>query len=160
LTGVRPIVLDLSRQRLEFCRRVMRVEHTLQPSDKLEPELRELIGGHLPDVVFDATGNSQSMSAAFSLVAPGGRLVFVGITTDEVRFRHPTFHRPEGTLICSRNALPGDFMRIIELIETGELDTQPWITHHSVLDDLPEAFPTYLRPESGVVKAMVEVGPD
>ena len=157
LEGVQPIVLDRSRERLEFCRRVMRVERTLQPSDKLEAELRELTGGHLPDVVVDATGNSQSMSAAFSLIAPGGRLVFVGITTDEVRFRHPTFHRPEGTLICSRNALPDDFMRIIRLIETGRIDTQPWITHRTRLDELPDAFPAYLRPESGVVKAMVEI---
>jgi alcohol dehydrogenase len=81
------IVLDKSCQRLEFCRRVMRVERTLEPADTLETDLRELLGGQLPDVVFDATGNSQSMSAAFGLVAPGGRLVFVGITTDEVHFR-------------------------------------------------------------------------
>jgi alcohol dehydrogenase len=157
LAAVKPIVLDISSDRLEFCRRMMRVEHTLRPSDKLEANLRELTGGHLPDVVIDATGNSQSMSAGFGLVAPGGRLVFVGITTDEVRFRHPTFHRPEGTLLCSRNALPGDFTQIIGLIEAGHIDTRPWITHRTRLADLPEAFPSYLRPETGVVKAMVEV---
>jgi alcohol dehydrogenase len=157
LAEVKPIVLDISSDRLEFCRRMMRVEHTLRPSDKLEANLRELTGGHLPDVVIDATGNSQSMSAGFGLVAPGGRLVFVGITTDEVRFRHPTFHRPEGTLLCSRNALPGDFTQIIGLIEAGHIDTRPWITHRTRLADLPEAFPSYLRPETGVVKAMVEV---
>jgi 2-desacetyl-2-hydroxyethyl bacteriochlorophyllide A dehydrogenase len=157
LTGAKMIVLDVSSQRLEFCRRVMRVENTIQPSDKLESQLKQLCDGHLPDVVIDATGSSQSMSAAFGLIAPGGRLVFVGITTDEVRFRHPTFHRPEGTLICSRNALPGDFTRIIGLIESGQIDTQPWITHRTLLAELPEAFPTYLRPETGVVKALVEV---
>ena len=53
------------------------------------------------------------MSNAFGLIAHGGRLVFVGITTDEVKFRHPVFHQPEGTLLCSRNALPADFARII-----------------------------------------------
>src|SRR3712207_8226217 len=49
--------------------------------------------------------SSTSMSNAFGLVTHAGRLVFVGITTDEVRFKHPVFHRPEGTLLCSRNAL-------------------------------------------------------
>ena len=87
----------------------------------------------------------------------GGRLVFVGITTDEVRFRHPAFHRPEGTLLCSRNALPGDFTRIIGLIEAGQIDTQPWITHRTALADLPAAMPAYLQPETGVVKAMVTI---
>jgi alcohol dehydrogenase len=114
-------------------------------------------GGQLPEVVIDATGNPQSMSAAFGLVAPGGRLVYVGLTGEEVRFRHAAFHKVEGTLLCSRNALPGDFTRIIGLIESGRLDTRPWITHRCTLGELPAAMPSYLRPETGVVKAMVAV---
>jgi threonine dehydrogenase-like Zn-dependent dehydrogenase len=113
--------------------------------------------GHLPDVVIDATGSSASMSNAFGLIAPGGRLVYVGITTDEVRFRHPVFHKPEGTLLCSRNALPEDFTRIIGLIEDGRIDTKPWITHRVGFDDLPGVFPSYTQPETGVIKAVVEV---
>lgn len=157
LSGATIIILDVSPQRLDFCRRVMDIEHTLRPSDQLEAELRDLCDGHLPEVIIDATGNQQSMSNAFSLIAPGGRLVFVGITTEEIRFRHPVFHRPEGTLICSRNALPGDFTRIIGLIEFGQIDTQPWITHRCALAELPVNMPTYLRPESGVVKAIVTI---
>jgi alcohol dehydrogenase len=157
LTGAMFIVFDKSQPRLEFARRLLRAEHAIAPSADLENQLRERCDGHLPDVVIDATGSSESMSAAFGLVAPGGRLVFVGLTAEEVRFRHPTFHRPEGTLLCSRNALPGDFTRIIGLIEAGQIDTQPWITHRTTLAELPAAFPSYLRPESGVVKAMVEI---
>ena len=158
LTGAKIIVLDVSQQRLDFCRRVMGTEHTLRPSDQLEAELRGLCDGHLPEVVIDATGNQQSMSAAFSLIAPGGRLVFVGITTEEVHFRHPIFHRPEGTLLCSRNALPTDFTRIVGLIEAGRINTQPWITHRCSLAELSADMPTYLQPETGVVKAMVAIG--
>jgi 2-desacetyl-2-hydroxyethyl bacteriochlorophyllide A dehydrogenase len=158
LTGAKTIVLDMNEGRLDFCRRVMGVEHTIQLSDHLEKDLREATDGHLPDVVIDASGSSGSMSAAFGYVAPGGgRLVYVGITTDEVRFRHPVFHRPEGTLLCSRNALPRDFTRIIGLIEDGKIDTRPWITHRSGFDELPSVFPSYTRPETGVIKAIVEV---
>jgi len=158
LTGAKIIMLDVNPQRLEFCRRVMGVEHTIVLSDKLEEELRELTDGHMPDVVIDATGNSGSMSAAFGLIAHAGRLVFVGITTDEVRFRHPVFHKPEGTLLCSRNALSKDFSRIISLIEDGRIDTGPWITHRTAFDELIDVFPSYTRPETGVIKAVVEIG--
>lgn len=158
LSGAKTIVLDMNEQRLDFCRRTMGVEHTLQPSDHLEADLRAVTDGHLPDVVIDATGSSVSMSNAFGLIAPGGRLVYVGITTDEVRFRHPVFHKPEGTLLCSRNALPADFTRIIGLIEDGRIDTKPWITHRTSFDDLPDIFPSYTKPETGVIKAVVEVG--
>lgn len=158
LTGAKIIMLDVNPQRLEFCRRVMGVQHTILLSDKLEQELRELTDGHLPDVVIDATGNSGSMSAAFGLITHAGRLVFVGITTDEVRFRHPVFHKPEGTLLCSRNALSKDFARIISLIEAGRIDTGPWITHRTQFDELIDVFPSYTLPETGVIKAVVEIG--
>lgn len=157
LTGAKVIVMDMNEERLRFCRDVMGVKHTLQPTDRLDADLRDLTDGHLPDAVIDATGSAASMSSAFGLVAPAGRLVYVGITTGEVTFRHPTFHRPEGTLLCSRNALPGDFTRIIGLIESGRIDTKPWITHRVGLGDLPEVFPSYTRPETGVIKAVVEV---
>lgn len=158
LTGAKVIVLDVNEPRLEFCRQVMRVQHTIRLSDSVETDLRDLTDGHLPDVVIDATGSSASMSNAFGLITHGGRLVFVGITTEEVRFRHPVFHRPEGTLLCSRNALSQDFPHIITLIEAGCIDTRAWITHRAVFEELMDVFPSYTRPETGVLKAVVAVG--
>ena len=148
----------MNEQRLEFCRRVMGVAHTLVPSRRNSRKTcATLTDGHLPDVVIDATGNNGSMSNAFGYIAHGGRLVFVGITTDEVTFRHPVFHKPEGTLLCSRNALPADFTRIIQLIEDGQIDTRPWITHRAGFDELIDVFPSYTKPETGVIKAIIEV---
>ncbi|MFM7130687.1 MAG: zinc-binding dehydrogenase, partial [bacterium] len=159
LTGARLIVVDLNEARLQFCRDVMGVEMTLKSDTSLDKNLKELSGGHLPDVVIDATGHYGSMSHGFELVANGGgRLVYVGITTDEIKFRHPVFHRPEGTLLCSRNALPGDFTRIIELIESGQIDTSPWITHRVGFDEVITSFPSFVKPETGVIKAMIEIG--
>ncbi len=157
LAGAKVIVLDTNETRLKFCRDVMGVEHTLQPSEHLEADLRDLTDGALPDVVIDATGSNYAMSAAFSYIAPTGRLVFVGITTEEVQFRHPVFHRPEGTLLCSRNALPGDFTRIIKLIEDGQIDTKPWITHRTSFDEVIDVFPSFTKPETGVIKAVIEL---
>jgi alcohol dehydrogenase len=157
LVGSPVIMLDMNEARLDFARRVMGVRHTLQPSPSLDAQLHEMTDGHLPDVVFDATGASASMSTAFGLVAQGGRLVFVGITADEVKFRHAVFHKCEGTLLCTRNALPADFTRIIGLIEAGRIDTRPWITHRIPFDNLIDVFPSLTKPETGVVKAIVEI---
>ena len=59
--------------------------------------------------------------------------------------------------MCSRNALPKDFTRIIHLIETGQIDTKPWITHRTAFENLAADFPSFLNPETGVIKAMVDV---
>jgi 2-desacetyl-2-hydroxyethyl bacteriochlorophyllide A dehydrogenase len=146
LAGARVTVLDVNAKRLQFCRDAMGVDETIEkPGDKTA------------DVVIDATGNNAAMSSAFGYVAPTGRLVFVGITTKEVTFAHPPFHKLEGTLLCSRNALPRDFARIIKLIEDGRIDTRPWITHHLAFDAVPGQFESCTRPESGVIKAIIDV---
>src|SRR5215475_4764265 len=41
LTGAKTIVLDMNEARLEFCRRVMGVQHTIQLADQLEQHVRD-----------------------------------------------------------------------------------------------------------------------
>jgi alcohol dehydrogenase len=67
----------------------------------------------------------------------------------------PAFHRREITILASRNALPADFTQIIGQIEAGAIDTRPWITHRAGATAMIETFPSWLRPETGVVKAML-----
>jgi len=157
LSGARTVVMDMNERRLEFCREVMGVEITVPfRGDGTEEErLREACGGDWPGVVVDATGNNRSMAAALSYAGFAGRVVYVGITTQEVSFPHPAMHRRELTLLASRNALPGDFTRIIRLIEEGRIDTAPWITHRCAFDDLPVQFESFTKPETGAIKAMV-----
>jgi alcohol dehydrogenase len=159
LTGAKLLVLDRDPQRLEFCKRAMGIEHALlsRGDGKELDVLRELTGGALPSVVFDATGNTASMCQSFHYCAHTGRLVFVGIVPDDVAFADPLLHRRELTVFASRNALPADFRRIIGLIEEGRIDTRPWVTHRTPFAEMIERFPSYTRPETGVVKAIVEV---
>jgi alcohol dehydrogenase len=160
LAGARILVADLSESRLQFVRERIGIPETILIKDPAVflDEVTNRTDGRWCDVVVDATGSPQSMSNALEYCAFAGRLVFVGITQQELRFPHaPIMHRRELTLLASRNALPGDFKRIIELIERGQLDTRPWITHHAAMEDLPQVLPTWLQPDQGVVKAIVEV---
>ncbi len=159
LSGATSIVMDLNEQRLEFCRDKMGVGHTIhfQGDGSELARLTELTDGKLAQVVIDATGNHKSMSNALNFVGFTGTLVFVGITTQEVCFPHPLMHRREMSLLASRNALPADFDRIIGHIERGEIDTEPWITHRTDMPGMIEQFTTFLKPETGVIKAMVTV---
>jgi alcohol dehydrogenase len=162
LSGARALVLDLVESRLEFVRKKMGVGETiLSKGDGSElDQLRTLTEGTLAQVVIDATGNNKSMSNALNYLSFTGRLVYVGITQQEVSFPHaPVMHRRELTLLASRNSVPTDFTRIINLIEEDQIDTRPWISHHAQFDELVDVFPTWLKPETGVIKAMVNVTP-
>lgn len=159
LTGATVTVMDMVASRLEFCRGRYGVPHTvLFKGDGAETEqMKRITGGDMYSLVTDATGSNRSMSNALHYVAHTGSLVYVGITTDEVSFPHPLLHRREMSIKGSRNALPADFSRIIRLIEDGTIDTGPWITHRTSFDDVIEQFESFTRPETGVIKAIIEV---
>lgn len=164
LSGARTIVMDTNALRLQFVREQMKVADTIQLEasepgrDKAVAELARLTNGQLADLVVDATGSHQSMGDALAYCAIRGRVVYVGITQQNVSFPHaPIMHRRELTVLASRNALSQDFRRIIELIEAGRIDTVPWITHHSSFTEMIEAFPQWLDPASKVIKAIVSV---
>jgi 2-desacetyl-2-hydroxyethyl bacteriochlorophyllide A dehydrogenase len=159
LARARTIVMDVNPARLEFVREKIGIPETILARGHREDlaALSALTDRALPDVVIDATGNDQSMSRAVEFVAFGGRLIFVGITPNPLMLDDAILHRRELTVLASRNALPEDFSRIVKLIEMGRLDTRPWITHRASFDDMIETFPIWLRPGSGVVKAVVEL---
>jgi threonine dehydrogenase-like Zn-dependent dehydrogenase len=159
LAGARVIALDVNADRLEFCRARSLAAHTIDGRDEPLAALQELTGGELATAVFDATGNLQSMARAFEYVAHAGRLTFVGLAQGDVSFHDPSFHRREITLLASRNALPANFTQIIGQIEAGAINTQPWITHQADPATMIDTFPSWLRPETGVIKAML-VMPD
>ena len=160
LSGARPIVADISESRLKFVREKMGILDTLliQGNQSDIEALEGLTQNQRADVVIDATGNDRSMVRSFEFAAFAGRVVYVGITQQNLEFPHaPFLHRREITLLASRNALSRDFARIVSLIEDGRINTEPWITHHSPFEDVPSVFESWLNPDAGVMKAIVHI---
>ncbi len=147
LAGARITVLEKNEMR---CRTV----RSLYPEVRVIHECPDTPMAH---AVFDATGNADSMSQAFRFAHFGGRVIYVGITAEPVRLDDALFHRRELTLFASRNAVASDFTRILALMAVGEVEVKPWITHECLLEELSSAMPTWLHPESGLIKAVVTV---
>lgn len=157
-TGAEVAIMEIDEDRMTFCQQQFALAGGVNPlEENSEDQLRDLFDGSLPSVVLDATGNKQSMENAVELVAHGGTLVYIGLFQGEVTFHDPTFHKKELTLMASRNALAEDFSQIIRSIEQGRINTDPWITHRSSFGKMIGQFDDWLKPESNVIKAMVEV---
>ncbi|MBD2869219.1 zinc-binding alcohol dehydrogenase family protein [Paenibacillus arenilitoris] len=155
--GARVIAMDLLDERLAFCRRWAGVDETVNARHQALERLAELTGGEFPGVVFDATGSARSMESAFGYVAHGGRLVYVGLVKADLSFNDPEFHKREMTLMGSRNATPDDFAAVQEAIRGGGIDVASFITHRAAFADMIGEFDAWLKPESKVIKAMVEL---
>ncbi|MEZ4901416.1 MAG: zinc-binding alcohol dehydrogenase family protein [Spirosomataceae bacterium] len=158
IKGATVAVADRVESRLAFVKENKLAHQFILTEAELTAELvRTYFEGQLPTVIIDATGNKESMQNAFQLIAHGGKIVYLGLFQGEVTFNDPNFHRTEISLLASRNALPADFRTIIALMESKQIDTQPWLSHRTRFDALPTIFKTLLNPEEKVIKAIVEM---
>lgn len=115
----------------------------------------------MADLVFDATGNPLAMATSLQSVAPGGKLIFVGLTSDPVELNDGLFHKREVTLLASRNSAH-QFPRIIRMLEAGEMDVKSWISVRLSLSELPTGFadlpkrPTLIKAIVGLDRETIE----
>ena len=156
IAGAKVIAMDLIEQRLEFCRDKIKVDYTVnaRSSDVID-QLKDITNGDMPTVVIDATGNRQAINNGFQYMSHGARYVLIGLQKETITFSHPEFHKREGTLMSSRNALRTDFEHVIHSLQTGLVDPLTYITHRIQFDQVKDSFASWLKPEAGVIKAMV-----
>jgi 2-desacetyl-2-hydroxyethyl bacteriochlorophyllide A dehydrogenase len=156
LKGAEVTVLDGRPDRLDFARRLGCAETLLALDADTRPKLLEASQGEMFDVVFDCTGNIRAMEAGFEYVAHGGSYVLVSIVSERVSFSDPEFHRRETTLLGSRNATLADVARVMDAIRSKRIDTSALNTHRAPLAELPVMMPLWMKPETGVMKAIVD----
>jgi len=158
IAGGEIIVIDVNEKRLEFCQQKLRVHATLNPTkDDVMTTLKDLTKGEMPTVVIDATGNLKAINDSFKYMAHGARYVLVGLQKGEICFSHPEFHKREATLMSSRNATREDFEHVIDCIRKGLLKPINYITHRVQFNEVKDRFESWLKPETGVIKATVEL---
>ncbi len=156
-SGARVVLMDLNKERLSFCCEHLKLTEAIIANGNSQEQIRELLHGDWPTVVFDATGNKHSMHQAFHYAAAGGTIIFVGLFTGDVTFHDPLFHKKELTLKATRAALAKDFLHIGKLIEEGEIDPSFMITHRLSFQSVPEVFSTLAAPENNVMKAIIDI---
>ena len=110
------------------------------------------------DVVFEAAGTDLGLAAAIEGATPGGRVVLVGIPSDDrTTFQAAAARRKELSLRLSRRMRSEDLDRAVALVTDGQIDLDGLITHRFPLDEAPAAF-AMLAARSGI-KVLVRPGP-
>lgn len=158
IAGGKVIALDINDSRLQFCKDKLKVEYTVNAlSADVGKQLSEITNGDMPTVVIDATGSLKAINNSFQYMAHGARYVLIGLQKAEIAFSHPEFHKREATLMSSRNATRKDFEHVMHSMKAGHVDPTTYITHRVVFDDVKSEFGSWLNPQTGVIKAMIEL---
>ena len=156
IAGAKVIAMDISEGRLNFCRRELGIEHTVNVESDPVPQLENITGGDLPTLVFDAHRKRQLDDGGPSTIWPTAASWFLwGWCKIISPFMIPISTANELTILSSRNATAADFAWVVENLQSGAVNLSPWITHHASPEALVQEFPDWLKPETGVIKAML-----
>lgn len=156
LEGADVTVTDLRKSRLDYARDNLGIEHTIIASEAARAALEQRTGGEMFDCVFDATGSIGAMRRGLDYVAHGGTYVLVSVVKEDISFPDPEFHKRETTLLASRNAVNGDFERVIASMREERIPTSALITHRFPGIEAPVRIPELIAHADHVLKAIAE----
>ncbi|MGC9467610.1 MAG: NAD(P)-dependent alcohol dehydrogenase [Anaerolineae bacterium] len=110
------------------------------------------------DVAFEAAGAKETPDQAARVARPGGKVVVVGIPSDDRMLMTASQVRRKGLTIKLVRRMKHTYPRAIKMVDSGMIDIVPLATHHFPLERIQEAFELVAAYEDGVLRAMIQVG--
>ena len=109
------------------------------------------------DLVFEVAGETSGVEAAIWAASPGGRVILVGIPSDDrTTFTASVARRKGLTLKLVRRSTPDAFSRAVALAESGELGLGGLVSERVSLQDAAGAMPRFVA-RAGI-KVIVQPG--
>lgn len=153
IAGAKVIALDMNDQRLQYAKDEIGVDYIVNVGNDPVKQILEITNGDLCTAVFDASGHKGALEMCPDYMSHGGRFILVGLSKGELTYTHPKIHAKEMTLMCSRNATTEDFEHVISVLD--QFPTNSYITHNVPFTEMIANFDSWLKPETGVIKATV-----
>jgi len=158
LTGASPVIaVSRTRWKLEMASRLGAHHVVAAAAGDAVEEVKRLTGGHGADVVIDAAGGAESFRAALAMLRPGGRFSVYSISHEPVPdFSTFPLYFGEISLIGSRALTPQDMAPSIELIASGAVDVEGFISATYALGDAGAAFEEYERNPGRILRIVID----
>jgi len=149
------VAIDLADARLDAAKQfgaAVLINNGRQDAVK---EVHDLTGGLGADVAVEAVGVPETFELCTALIRPGGRVANVG-----VHGKPATLHLEDlwikGVTITTGLVDTYSTPTLLRLIESGQLDVNPFVTHRFPLEEFPQAYDVFERAgETGALKVVL-----
>ncbi len=122
--------------------------HVLDPSgvERLDKTVKGILAGGA-DVAFEAIGRKDTIEAAFSCLAKGGRLCVVGYCAEKVTLAAAKIMFFEQEVVGSLGCPTAEYRPLIEEVAAGRIRVEPLVTSRVSLEEINEGFDRLRRGE-------------
>jgi len=103
-------------------------------------EIMKFTGGKGVDVAFEAGDQNDAVETAIATIKPGGRVVLIGIPSDNRTSFASSVARRKGLIIVMVRRMKHTYPRAIRLVESGLVDVRSLVGHRFLLTDFEQAL--------------------
>jgi 2-desacetyl-2-hydroxyethyl bacteriochlorophyllide A dehydrogenase len=125
--------------------------------ENLAERVREITQGKGADSVLECAGGPTSMQEALENVKRGGRIGVVAWYTGPVQMDMNLAVRSNVRIYAARGEGGMNCGRSLALMSVGKITADPIITHHFTLDQIHEAFRTYVERIDNALKVVIHI---
>ena len=135
------------------------IDFALDPQASLLEQIYTVNDGRKPDVVVVTPSKISAMEQGFTLVGPGGTVLFFAPPppADILAITPNTLFFQEITLRTSYSAGPYETRQALELLHNGRIRPEMIITHRFALQDAARAFQLVAKP-GDALKVVITAG--
>ncbi len=139
---------------LEYC-----ADEVFNPDDEdVVAAIMDATGGRGVDVAFEAAGAEETPDQAARVARPGGKVIVVGIPSEDHMVMTASQIRRKGLTIKLVRRMKHTYPRAIRMIQNGLIDIAPLATHNFSLEQIRDAFELVAGYQDGVLRAMINIG--
>lgn len=155
--GARVIIADVAQQKLDYAKKLGADGVILnQNHDDFMRAVEEATGGNYFDITMEAVGRPDTFQACIDAVCHGGRVCLIGISTKNLDFNFTALQKKELNVMGSRNALKEDFMEIIGLFNSGNVDPLQIVTNEYDFEDAAKLFEEFDKNANDMLKVVLK----
>jgi L-iditol 2-dehydrogenase len=125
--------------------------------ENLADRVSEITQGKGADSVLECAGGPTSMQEALENVKRGGRIGVVAWYTGPVQMDMNLAVRSNVRIYAARGEGGMNCGRSLALMSAGKIAADPIITHHFTLDQIHEAFRTYVERINNALKVVIHI---
>lgn len=153
--GARVIAVDLSDAKLAVARQ-LGAHDTVNASGDVKAAIAALTGEG-PDVVIEAVGAEATFLQAVDMVVTTGRVVYIGYAKAPIAYDTKYFITKELDIRGSRNALPDDFVDVIDCLKANPGAGDLIVSRVTSLAEAPAALADWHADPGAFTKILVDM---
>lgn len=154
--GAKVIAVDMDDEKLDFAKNLGASFTINSKTQNVHERVQEITNEAGANVVIEAVGSPVTYVMAIDEVCFSGRVVFIGYSKENVSFQTKLFVQKELDIHGSRNALPADFLAVINYLKSGKCPTERLISRIVPPEKAADAMKQWDENPGKVFRILVE----